>query len=68
MIVFGLDVHKQSVTAVWVDDLGRSLAETRGPVDAQVIAWASSLGEERLWAVEDCGRRRAARAAAAGRG
>ena len=54
MIVVGLDVHKHSLTAVCVDDLGRSLAETRGPVDAQVIAWGCSLGEERLWAVEDC--------------
>ena len=54
MIVVGLDVHKHSLTAVAVDELGRSLAETRGPVDAQVIEWGCALGEERLWAVEDC--------------
>jgi transposase len=54
MIVVGLDVHKHSLTAVAVDDLGRTIAERRGPVDAQVIAWGRSLGEERLWAVEDC--------------
>ncbi len=54
MIVVGLDVHKHSLTAVAVDELGRSVAETRGPVDAQVIEWGYALGEERLWAVEDC--------------
>ncbi|HZP72070.1 MAG TPA: IS110 family transposase [Gaiellaceae bacterium] len=54
MIVVGLDVHKHSLTAVAVDELGRSLAETRGPVDAQLIEWGCTLGEERLWAVEDC--------------
>ena len=54
MIVVGLDVHKHSLTAVAVDDLGRTIAERRGPVDAQVIAWGRSLGEERVWAVEDC--------------
>jgi transposase len=54
MIVVGLDVHKQSLTAVAVDELGRVLAEHAGPVDGQVVAWACSLGEERLWAVEDC--------------
>ena len=53
MIVVGLDVHKHSLTAVAVDELGRSVAETRGPVDAQVIEWGYALGEERLWAVED---------------
>jgi transposase len=54
MIVVGLDVHKHSLTAVAVDELGRSVAETRGPVDAQVIEWGYALGEERLWALEDC--------------
>jgi hypothetical protein len=33
MIVVGLDVHKQSLTAVAVDELGRSVAEHAGPVD-----------------------------------
>jgi transposase len=54
MIVVGLDVHKHSLTAVAVDELGRSVAETSGPVDAQVIEWGRVLGGERLWAVEDC--------------
>ncbi len=54
MIVIGVDVHKQSLTAVAVDELGRGVAETSGPVDGWVIDWGRSLQEERLWAVEDC--------------
>jgi transposase len=54
MIVIGVDVHKHSLTAAAVDELGRTLADHAGPVGAQVVAWARSLGEERLWALEDC--------------
>src|SRR5262245_24545146 len=54
MIVIGVDVHKHSLTAVAVDELGRTLAERAGGVDAGIVGWAGSLGEERLWAVEDC--------------
>jgi transposase len=55
MIVIGVDVHKHSLTAVAVDELGRLLAERSGPVDDELLAWARSLGEETLlWALEDC--------------
>jgi transposase len=54
MILIGVDVHKHSLTATAVDELGRALAERRGPVESEVVAWARALGEERLWAVEDC--------------
>ena len=54
MIVVGLDVHKHSLTAVAVDELGRTIAEHSGPVGGDVAAWGCSLGGERLWAVEDC--------------
>jgi transposase len=55
MIVIGLDVHKQSVTAVAVDEAGRPLAETTIQVGSEeLLGWASALGGERLWAVEDC--------------
>ena len=54
MIVVGVDVHKQSLTAVAVDELGRALAERSGPIEEEVVAWAQALGEERLWALEDC--------------
>ena len=55
MIVVGVDVHKHSLTAAAVDELGRVLAEWSGPIDGGVVVWARALGEERLWAVEDCG-------------
>ena len=55
MIVIGLDVHKQSVTAVAVDEAGRPLEERVIPVGSdELLGWASSLAAERLWAVEDC--------------
>ena len=54
MIVIGVDVHKHSLTAVAVEELGRPLQEYAGPVDEGVLAWARALGEERLWALEDC--------------
>ena len=54
MIVVGLDVHMHSLTATAVGELGRALAEWSGPVEAELVVWARALGEERLWAVEDC--------------
>ena len=54
MIVIGVDVHKHSLTAVAVDELGRALAEWSGSVEGGVVVWAQALDEERLWALEDC--------------
>jgi transposase len=55
MIVIGLDVHKQSVTALAVDEAGRPLAEKVVAVGSdELIGWASALAGERLWPVEDC--------------
>jgi transposase len=55
MIVIGLDVHKQSVTAVAVDEAGRPLQETLVPVGSdELVDWAAALDGKRLWAVEDC--------------
>jgi transposase len=55
MIVIGVDVHEQSVTAVAVDEAGRVLAETTVVVGGnELIAWAGELANERLWALEDC--------------
>jgi transposase len=55
MIVIGLDVHKQSVTAVAVDQAGRPLAEKVIRVGSEeLLGWAAGLDRERLWAVEDC--------------
>ena len=55
MIVIGVDVHKQSVTAVAVDEAGRPLEEKLIPVGSEeLFDWAAALDGERLWAVEDC--------------
>ncbi len=55
MIVIGLDVHKHSVTAVAVDEAGRPLGEKVIPVGSnELLAWASGVSDQRLWAVEDC--------------
>ena len=55
MIVIGVDVHKHSLTAVAVDEVGRPLAERTCAVDEGVVEWAQALaGADRLWALEDC--------------
>jgi transposase len=55
MIVIGLDVQKQSVTAVAIDEAGRELDEKVIQVgSSELPEWAQQLGAERLWAVEDC--------------
>jgi transposase len=54
MVVVGLDVHKHSLTAVAVDELGRERGAWSGPIGTSCLVWARSLAGERLWAVEDC--------------
>ena len=54
MIVVGVDVHKQSLTAVAVDEVGRPVAEQTVADGEVLLNWAASLSEERLWALEDC--------------
>jgi transposase len=55
MIVIGVDVHKQALTAVAVDEAGRMLAEkTIAAANEELLEWGSGLGRERLWAIEDC--------------
>jgi len=55
MIVVGVDVHKQSLTAVAVDEVGRPVTELTVGSASELVAWSVSLEAERLWAVEDCG-------------
>jgi hypothetical protein len=55
MIVIGLDVHKQSVTAVAVDEAGRPLGETVVVVGSEEL----SAGRRRS-ALSGCGRSRTA--------
>src|SRR5215213_10163023 len=54
MIVIGVDVHKQSLTAVAVDEAGRGLAERTVAAAPELLAWSASLAPERLWALEHC--------------
>jgi transposase len=55
MIVIGVDVHKQSVTAVAIDQVGQMLDEKTVVVGSdELVGWASAQGSERRWAVEDC--------------
>ena len=57
MIVIGVDVHKQSVTAVAADEVGRTLDQRTIPVGSdELLEWAATLGVDRLWALEDCRR------------
>ena len=55
MIVIGVDVHKQSLTAVAVDEAGRVLEErTLAFGEPSLLAWAAALG------ASGCGRSRIA--------
>jgi transposase len=54
MIVIGVDVHKQELTAVAIDELGRELADWSGPLAEGLLSWAGSLEGKRRWALEDC--------------
>jgi hypothetical protein len=40
MIVVGLDVHKHSLTAAAVDELGREQGSWSGPIGMGVLGWA----------------------------
>jgi transposase len=59
MIVIGADTHKQSHTAAGVDaGTGRVLDDVtvrakRRSFD-DLLRWARGLGEDRVWAIEDC--------------
>ncbi|MBA2642572.1 MAG: IS110 family transposase [Actinobacteria bacterium] len=59
MIVIGVDPHKQTHTAAAVNATlgelrGERTVKARGQGHEQLLAWARSLGRERLWALEDC--------------
>jgi transposase len=59
MMVFGVDPHKQTHTAVAVDGLGRKQAQrtvtARRDGHLQLLAWARATAgtQDRAWAVED---------------
>ena len=54
MIVIGVDVHKHSLSAVAVDELGRRLDALETSEAEELVAWSKRVGRRRLWALEDC--------------
>jgi transposase len=59
VIVIGVDPHKQTHTAVVVDErrgelLGERTVKARRDGHEQLLAWAPTLDGERLWALENC--------------
>ncbi len=54
MIVVGVDVHKHSLSAVAVDEIGRQLDAVETSDPAELLAWSKRVARRRLWALEDC--------------
>jgi transposase len=59
VIVIGVDPHKQTHTAVAVDEAvgelrGEQTVKARREGHEQLLGWARALAGERLWALEDC--------------
>jgi transposase len=58
MLILGVDAHKRSHTIVAVDAGGQQLAATTIKTTSAAhlggLRWAERLGDERLWAIEDC--------------
>ncbi len=59
MLIFGIDAHKRTHTAVAIDEVGRRLGEktttsTTTEANLELLRWADSFGSERRFAVEDC--------------
>ena len=58
LAVFGIDPHKATHTVVAVDAIGRQVAQrtvaARTPQHLELLAWARTIADERVWAVEDC--------------
>lgn len=58
LAVFGIDPHKATHTVVAVDALGRQVTQrtvaARTPQHRELITWARTIADDRVWAVEDC--------------
>jgi transposase len=54
MIVIGVDVHKHSLSAVAVDEVGRQLDALETTDGEELLSWSKRLGHRKLWALEDC--------------
>jgi hypothetical protein len=58
MLVFGIDAHKRTHTIVAINERGRPVGQRVINATSEdhlaLLAWAEQLGDQRLWAVEDC--------------
>ena len=58
MVTIGVDPHKQTHTAVAVDELGRAArtADRAGATRGirELLGWGRTLDRERVWVIEDC--------------
>jgi transposase len=59
MIVLGADTHKRShtiaaVSATSGELLGEQTVQSGAKGAAGLLCWARGLGDERVWAIEDC--------------
>ena len=58
MVTFGIDAHKHTHTVVAVDETGCQLAcrtfTTTTAAHLELLRWAETVSDQRLWAVEDC--------------
>jgi transposase len=59
VIVVGVDAHSDTHTAAAVDrqtaeQLGVLEVRARAAGHVELLEWARALGEQRLWAIEDC--------------
>jgi transposase len=58
MLVFGIDAHKRTHTIVAIDErghrVGQRVINATSDDHLTLVAWACQLGDQRLWAVEDC--------------
>jgi transposase len=58
MLTIGVDPHKQTHSAVAVDELGVQRASRTEPARregfGELLAWSRGLAGERVWVIEDC--------------
>src|SRR5439155_118947 len=58
MLTIGVDPHKQTHSAVAVDELGVKLAAATRPARregcGELLAWSRVLAGARVWVIEDC--------------
>jgi transposase len=58
MVTIGVDPHKDTHSAIAVDDFGRQIADQTAPAVTDgfgdLLGWARQLGDQHIWVIEDC--------------